>query len=72
MKKSNLLTIGLIILYFIATIYFKEQRVIPTVIFILAVISLPLGPRLFKENRSEDSKGFLEQMKRTRNKENKD
>lgn len=69
MKKSNVLTIGLIILYFISTIYFKEQRMIPTLIFILFALSFPIGPRLFNESRKEDSRGFLSNMKKDKENE---
>ncbi|MCZ0717210.1 hypothetical protein [Aerococcus kribbianus] len=63
MKKANILTLTLFVLYLLTTFIFKDQRLIPTLVFILTVASLPLGPKLFKEDRSKDSQGFLSRFK---------
>lgn len=63
MKKANILTLILFVLYLLTIFIFKDHRFIPTLVFILTVVSLPLGPKLFKEDRSKDSQGFLSRFK---------
>ena len=63
MKTANILTIILFILLLISII-FVDNSGIKFGLFLLLLGAIVFAPKFFKEDRSEDSKGFLEQLKK--------